>query len=128
MEKFFDVTLMEIEVLEKIEESVEALRKNGLQILEIDTIHWPHNPLEIFMVLWQVGAANLARKISKKDYEKLEPTFQNFIEEGKKITLSDYMDAEAKRAENASQIKKIFQDLEAIIGPTLPVLPFNTNR
>ena len=34
------------------------------------------------------------------------------------------MDAEAKRAENASQIKKIFQDFEAIIGPTLPVLPF----
>ena len=33
------------------------------------------------------------------------------------------MDAEVKRAENASQIKKIFQDLEAIIGPTLPVLP-----
>ena len=79
------------------------------------------------MVLWQVGAANLARKISKEDYEKLEPTFQNFIEEGKKITLSDYMDAEVKRAENASQIKKIFQDLEAIIGPTLPVLPFDTN-
>ena len=78
MEKFFETTLMEIEVLEKIEESVEALRKNGLQILEIDTIHWPHNPLEIFMVLWQVGAANLARKISKEDYEKLEPTFQNF--------------------------------------------------
>ena len=68
-----------------------------MQILEIDTIDWPHNPLEIFMVLWQVGAANLARKISKEDYEKLEPTFQNFIEEGKKFTLFDYMDAEAKK-------------------------------
>ena len=41
----------------------------------MDTIDWPHNPLEIFMVLWQVGAANLARKISKEDYEKLEPTW-----------------------------------------------------
>ena len=66
MEKFFETTLMEIEVIEKIEESVETLRKNGLQILEIDTIQWPHNPLEIFMVLWQAGAANLARKISKE--------------------------------------------------------------
>ena len=127
MKNFFETSLIEIEVLEKIEETIETLRKNGLQILEMDTIDWPHNPLEIFMVLWQVGAANLARKISKEDYEKLEPTFQNFIEEGKKITLSDYMDAEVKRAENASQIKKIFQDLEAIIGPTLPVLPFDTN-
>ena len=99
-----------------------------MQILEIDTIDWPHNPLEIFMVLWQAGAANLARKINKEDYKKLEPTFQNFIEEGKKFTLFDYMDAEAKRAENAAHIKKVFQDVKAIIGPTLPVLPFNTKR
>ena len=36
------------------------------------------------------------------------------------------MDAEAKRAENAAHIKKVFQEVEAIIGPTLPVLSFNT--
>ena len=37
------------------------------------------------MVMWQIGAANLARKINKDDYEKLEPSFQNFIEEGKNL-------------------------------------------
>ena len=29
MEKFFDTSLMEIEVIEKIEETIETLRKNG---------------------------------------------------------------------------------------------------
>ena len=38
------------------------------------------------------------------------------------------MDAEAKRAENAYILKKFFKNIEAIIGPTLPVLPFNTNN
>ena len=61
------------------------MRKNGLQILEIDTIDWPHNPLEIFMVLWQAGAANLARKISKEDYSKLEPTFLILLKKGKNL-------------------------------------------
>ena len=75
------------------------------------------------MVLWQAGAANLA-KDQQKDYVKLEPTFQNFIEEGKKFTLFDYMDAKLKG--RTAHIKKFFQEVEAIIDSTLPVLPFNT--
>ena len=42
--------------------------------------------------------------------------------------MFDFMDAEAKRAENALHIKQIFSNFDAIIGPTLPVLPFNTNK
>ena len=49
--------------------------------------------------MWQSGAANLARKISKKDYNNLEPSFLNFVEKGKQYTMFDFMDAEAKRAE-----------------------------
>ena len=75
-----------------------------------------------------IGAANLARKISKKDYNNLEPSFLNFVEKGKQYTMFDFMDAEAKRAENSVHLRKIFSNTDAIIGPTLPVLPFNSDE
>ena len=128
MDKYFDVNLMDSEVLENIEDSIVSLKKNGLQIFEIDAINWPHNPLEVFLVMWQSGAANLARKISKKDYNNLEPSFLNFVEKGKQYTMFDFMDAEAKRAENSVHLRKIFSNTDAIIGPTLPVLPFNSDE
>ena len=128
MDKYFDTNLMESEVLEKIEESIRSLKKSGLEILEIDSINWPHNPLDVFLVMWQSGAANLARKISVKDSSNLESSFSNFVEKGKQYTMFDFMDAEAKRAENALHIKKIFRNVDAIVGPTLPVLPFNSGQ
>lgn len=128
MDKYFETNLMESEVLEKIEESIRSLKKSGLEILEIDSINWPHNPLDVFLVMWQSGAANLARKISVKDSSNLEPSFSNFVEKGKQYTMFDFMDAEAKRAENALHLKKIFRNVDAIVGPTLPVLPFNSGQ
>ncbi len=128
MERFFNVSLMQSEVIKKIEETIVTLKKEGLQISEVEEIKWPHNPLEVFLVLWQAGAANLARKINEADYKNLEPTFLKFIENGKKYTMFDFMDAESKRAENSLYLKKVFRDIDAIIGPTLPVLPFNSNK
>ena len=42
--------------------------------------------------------------------------------------MFDLMDAETKRAENAIHLKQIFSNIDAIIGPTLPVLPFNSYK
>ena len=126
MEKFFDTNLMDKVVVEKIEETISCLEKSGLAIREYKSIEWPHNPYEIFMVMWQAGAANLARKINKGDFNKIDPTFLNLLEKGNQLSMFDLMDAETKRAENASHMKKVFNDVNLLIGPTLPVLPFNT--
>ena len=74
MHKYFDSNLMDSEILESIEDAIFSLKKNRLQISEIGSINWPHNPLEV-LVMWQSGAANLARKISKKDYRILSHLF-----------------------------------------------------
>ena len=58
----------------------------------------------------------------------MEPTFIDLIEKGHKYSMFDIMDAESKRAENAIYIKKIFTEFNALIGPTLPVLPFSSSR
>ncbi len=95
MEKYFNKSLMDKEILLKIEETISVLSRHGLQVIERNFIEWPHNPLEIFMVMWQAGAANLARKITKNDYDKMEPSFLNFIEQGNQYSMFDLMDAVA---------------------------------
>ena len=117
-----------VSLVNVFEETISVLSRHGLQIKERNFIEWPHNPLEIFMVMWQAGAANLARKINKNDFDKMEPSFLNFIEKGNQYSMFDLMDAEAKRAENAMHMKKVFSEIDALIGPTLPVLPFNTDN
>ena len=41
--------------------------------------------------------------------------------------IYDLMDVDAQRAENAAHMKRVFSKFDVLIGPTLPVLPFNTN-
>ena len=127
MEKYFDTNLMEKEVSEKIDETIAFLSKSGLKIEESELIDWPYNPYQIFEVLWQTGAANLARKINEHDFYNLDSSLINFIEKGKGYSIYDLMDVDAQRAENAAHMKRVFSKIDALIGPTLPVLPFNSS-
>ena len=128
MDKFFDISLMDNEVSNKIREISTLLSKNGIQMEEELKIEWPNNPLEIFMVMWQAGAANLSRKIHESDFNKMEQTFLDFIEKGKTFSMFDLMDAEEKRAENAVYMKSIFSKVDVLIGPTLPVFAFDSSK
>ena len=38
------------------------------------------------------------------------------------------MDAETKRAENGSYLSSIFEKYDILIGPTLPISPFDKNK
>ena len=58
MENYFNSDLMEKEISSKIENTVSLLSNSGLQVEVNELILWPHNPQEIFMVMWQAGAAS----------------------------------------------------------------------
>ena len=126
MEKYFDTNLIEKEVVNKIDETVYFLSENGLHIENTELIDWPNNPHKIFIAMWQAGAANLARKINENDFSNMDLSLINFIEKGKGYSIYDLMDADAKRVENATHMKRVFSKFDILIGPTLPVLPFNT--
>ena len=48
-----------------------------------------------------------------------------FIDEGNKFSVFDFLNAEAKRAENSSYLSYLFEKFDVLIGPTMPVLPFD---
>ncbi len=128
MDKYFENFKVEEEVQNKVNQAVSYLKKDGLKINHIKTLNWPNNPANIFKTMWHLGAANLARKIDKKEFSKIDKNFIKFINLGKKCDVFDLMDAEAKRAENGTYISSLFKKYDVLIGPTLPVVPFDINR
>ena len=104
------------------------MKNEGLQIIDNINLDWPHNPSDIFKIMWQSGAANLSKKISKDEFSKIDKIFLGFIEKGNSYSVFDLMEAEAKRAENAVYLSYIFDDIDVIIGPTMPVAAFDAEK
>jgi aspartyl-tRNA(Asn)/glutamyl-tRNA(Gln) amidotransferase subunit A len=74
--------------------------------------------------MWYVGAANLSKKIDDEEFSKIDENFLQFIDEGHKYSVFDFLAAEASRAKNATYLSYLFEKFDVLIGPTMPVLPF----
>ena len=124
--------LPDLELSEEVEkgfdEAMKALRNENINLIEDEKILWPNNPEKIFKIMWYSGAANLSKKINKKEFSKIDQNFQIFIERGNKFSMFEFMDAEAKRSENATYLSYFFDNYDVIIGPTMPVLAFNAEN
>ncbi len=126
MDKYINNLKIDEEVNNKIDEAINLIKKDKLNIIEIEEIKWPNDPVDIFKTLWYAGAANLAKKIRREEFEKIDKNFLSFISRGEKYSAFDLMGAEANRAENSSFLNYLFEDFDLIVGPTLPVTSFNT--
>lgn len=128
MKNFFNDLNIEEEINLKINESIQVMKNEGLHIIDNIDLDWPHNPADIFNIMWQTGAANLSKKISNEEFSKIDKNFLGFIEKGNSYSVFDLMGAEAKRAENAVYLSHVFEKVDIIIGPTMPVASFDADK
>ena len=125
MKNFFNEISLDNKINIVFENILSELKKEGLQLSFDSKINWPNNPADIFKTMWFTGAANLSKKINKEELFKIDKNFLHFIDEGNKVSVFDFLAAEAKRAENASYLSYLFEKYDVLIGPTMPVLPFD---
>ena len=128
MKNFFNEISLDNEINLVFENILNELTKDGLLLDMSNKISWPSNPADIFKTMWYTGAANLSKKINKEELHKIDKNFLQFIDEGNKFSVFDFLNAEAKRAENSSYISYLFEDFDVLIGPTMPVLPFDHSK
>jgi aspartyl-tRNA(Asn)/glutamyl-tRNA(Gln) amidotransferase subunit A len=124
MKNFLNEIYLDNEINIVFENILSELAKEGLQLLFDGKINWPNNPADIFKTMWYTGAANLSKKINKEELFKIDKNFLHFIDEGNKYSVFNFLAAEAKRAENATYLSYLFEKFDVLIGPTMPVLPF----
>ena len=123
MKNFFNQISLEDSVEVVYENILKKLKQEGLQLTFDSKINWPNNPADTFKTMWYVGAANLSKKIDDEEFSKIDENFLQFIDEGNKYSVFDFLAAEAKRAENATYLSYLFEKFDVLIGPTMPVLP-----
>ena len=127
MSPFWNIDLMDADVILNVENTVKLLEDLGAYVEEID-INWASNPKEAFNVLWTSGAAFLSKDFTEEENNLLDPVFKKFCDIGKEHPLFTRLAAENSRGENAAVINEIFQNFDLIVGPTMPTVAFKAEN
>jgi Asp-tRNA(Asn)/Glu-tRNA(Gln) amidotransferase A subunit family amidase len=123
---------VENEVAQAAEKTVRSLVKQGVKVL-LRNDPLPRAPLDALQVIFRVvsladaGIKDEASFKSKRDL--LTDTFAAFVEPGLKLTLGDYLAAQASVTTFLEQSAPGFwNDCDVLATPTLAVRPFSTTN
>lgn len=110
-----------------VDAAAKALADAGAAVDEVE-IAWPRDPVPVFRTVWTMGSARLAATFGPGQIEQVDPVFREFCEDGATRTLEDFHDAQSAREENWAYLTRVFGGVDALLGPTMPVLAFEAER
>ncbi len=122
----FGYAKVEPEVARLVDEAVDLMRDLGADIEEVDPGF--DNPIELFKTLWYAGASYAMQGVSDAQLDLLDPGLKKVVEEGSRISLSDFMDASVARAELGSKMRAFHEQYELLVTPSLAVTAFSVNQ
>jgi aspartyl-tRNA(Asn)/glutamyl-tRNA(Gln) amidotransferase subunit A len=116
----------------KIVPEVEALVKDAAKRFEtlgarVEAADPPMaEAVEIFRTLWWAGAGFALGALPEEKKALLEPALRQIAEEGAKITLRSYLEANAARGALGSRMRVWMQSYDFIVTPTVATPAFDT--
>lgn len=110
-----------------VDQAVERIAHNLPIRLTARPLDW-ESPLSTFETLWTGGRGVAYGAALQQQMSQLDPGFAALIEHAKKINLADYLAAQKQRAAFAGQVHKLFDQVDLLITPTIPVQPFAADR
>ena len=114
----------EVETLVKA--AIKRLETLGARVEEVDP------PMaeagEIFRTLWWAGACFALGGLPEEKKALLEPALREISEEGAKISLQGYLDANARRGVLGSRMRVWMESYDFIVTPTVATPAFDTGR
>jgi aspartyl-tRNA(Asn)/glutamyl-tRNA(Gln) amidotransferase subunit A len=118
----------------KIVPEVEALVKAAVKRLETLGAHVEEAdpPMaeagEIFRTSWWAGAGFALGSLPEEKKALLEPALRQIAEEGAKISLRDYLNANAARGALGGRMRVWMQSYDFLVTPTVATPAFDTGR
>jgi Asp-tRNA(Asn)/Glu-tRNA(Gln) amidotransferase A subunit family amidase len=121
---------VEPEVAEAAEKTARLLEKRGMKVV-LRKEPLPRAPLDALRVIFRTAALADAGIKDEADFKKkrdlLTDTFAAFVEPGLKLTLRDYLEAQAEVTTFLEQsAPDYWKDCDVLATPTLAVPPFST--
>ncbi|MBO0335042.1 amidase [Sneathiella sp. CAU 1612] len=114
------------EVAAAVKSAVLLFEDLGAIVEEVDPGF--ENPLPIFNTLWWSGAAFALRNLSDKQLDELDPGLRTVVEEGAKITLTDYLEANQARGDLGIKMRKFHETYDLLVTPALCIPAFEAGK
>ena len=118
----------------KVDPEVAALVKSAVKVFEdlgakVEEKHPGFaNPEAIFRAHWFSGAAFLLKGIPAAKRKLIDPGLLEVAEQGAKISLDEFLDAQLKRGALGMQMNLFHRDYDLLVTPTLAVAAFEAGR
>jgi Asp-tRNA(Asn)/Glu-tRNA(Gln) amidotransferase A subunit family amidase len=105
-----------------VQHVVRALTSAGVDVQELQLLSADLE--EVFWTLWAVGHAAMVARAGYELSALDDPGLLSLIEEGKHIASVQFLSAQVRAAEFASEISDAMSDIDFLLSPTVPILPF----
>ncbi|MCE9666125.1 amidase [Halomonas sp. M5N1S17] len=125
--KRLDYFQVSADVSKCIENSISRLTRLGCQVEEVD-LGFGLEVEECFMDLWRFKLASTYGDLSESELELLDPTVNQLIIEGNKITPMVYGKAIMTRERVWNIVSNLFLDYDFLVCPTTSVPAFDINN
>ncbi len=79
-------------------------------------------------VFYRVGCEAAVRAVAVADHGRLDPALLAFVKSVQGMTLADYLEACRVRDLHANALTTLFDEVDVLMLPTLPILPFEAGR
>jgi aspartyl-tRNA(Asn)/glutamyl-tRNA(Gln) amidotransferase subunit A len=117
-------------ILPEVEALVAAAAKEfeqlGAHVEQVDP--GLDDPGETFRRLWWAGAGFLLGDLSPEKKAQLDPGLRRMAEEGKAISLKDYLDANAARGAYGSKMRQFMEPYDFLLTPAVATAAFDVGQ
>lgn len=86
------------------------------------------DPREIFWTGWRAGAFNALGRLPREKRAELEPGLDRIVDEGSRVSLIEYLDAQGARTELGAQMRRFHETYDLLLTPALAVPAFQVGR
>jgi aspartyl-tRNA(Asn)/glutamyl-tRNA(Gln) amidotransferase subunit A len=120
--------------VEKLDPQVEAATAKAAQAFaELGAIVEEADPgfirpYEMIMAFWGAVSASIVAAIPEQDRAKLDPGFATMAENGKHISLADYLTAVTARQDLAIAMELFHEKYDLLLTPQMPIAALEAGR
>lgn len=110
------------EIAACVRQAVKVLKSLGAKVTEVNPGF--ADPADCFKTIWWSGAHYLLGQLPPEKKALLDPALADVVEQGALITPRELFDANKKRGELGAMMRGFMENYDALVTPTLPVVPF----
>lgn len=109
-----------------MQETIDALKSNGLDLKSVDFDVKRASDVGAFF--YRMGCLSAVQSIPAESRNLLDPGLLTFVEQVQSADLTDLLTMQKDRDVLCGQLQKLYETVDIIMLPTLPILPFSAGR